>query len=179
MSFIIAPLSGNHLFELPLFFRICLTHTIAKEGFGEWYDGEIESESNKKYEIAKQSLSTHQNEITCLVATIGTSIAGTIAFTSLPTNFHIRKCCPEIIPAETPEICLSYVLPEHQSQGVGTALFDAIIDKLQRAGYAGYCLDCGFTHAQSYWQKRCGKPYATIEDYFGKDIDQMIWRNTF
>ena len=61
-----------------------------------------------------------------------------------------------------------------RDKGIASALIHALIDYLHMVGVQQFCLDSGYRQAQKKWLRKFGKPYKTIEDYWGKDNDHMI-----
>jgi len=58
---------------------------------------------------------------------------------------------------------------------VGSALINAMVAHLYKQGLDQFCLDSGYKRAQKRWLRKFGEPYKVVKDYWGPDIDNMIW----
>lgn len=77
--------------------------------------------------------------------------------------------------ANTREIKSVYILPAFQRNGIGSLLFQRIIEILQYNQVAYYCLDCGFKQSQVYWQQQLGTPQLILKNYWGVGAHHHIW----
>lgn len=122
--------------------------------------------------LLKFDFETHGKREFFLVAKVQNKIVGTIAYGKPnPSITENLKFDFNIIP----EIKAVYVLPEYQSKGIGSQLFQQILSLLKENNIDKFCLDSGFKNAQRYWTNKLGKPICTLKNYWAKDVDHMIW----
>ncbi len=74
------------------------------------------------------------------------------------------------------EIANAYVLPEFQNMGIAKSLRKEILSEMKSRNIKEYYLDSGFSRAQQVWKKVYGEPTFIAKDYWGKGIDNWIWK---
>ena len=47
---------------------------------------------------------------------------------------------------------------------------------LKARGITEFCLDSGYTNAQTIWKKKFGKPHYLLKDYWNAGCHHMIWK---
>ena len=152
-------------------FETSIPDAFEKEGFGlskEIIHREIE---HKKH-LLDASLDTMDSNIYFINAKLEETVVGTISFG--PCGEDIEKCTENQLD-DVGELGSLFVLPPYQGQGVGSALINAMVAHLYKQGLDQFCLDSGYKRAQKRWLRKFGEPYKVVKDYWGPDIDHMIW----
>lgn len=129
-------------------------------------------------EVEKQMDSLHQF-VECpdstkfyLIAHTKDTIIGTIGYSK--ANSLIQGSL-NIDLENIPEVKSVYVLPEYQSKGIGSLLFNAILLCLHHKKITTFCLDGGYKKSQGFWINKLGAPSVTLKNYWGEGLDHMIW----
>ncbi|MFF2908422.1 GNAT family N-acetyltransferase [Paenibacillus sp. NPDC057934] len=154
-------------FEL---FTSSITNTFEKEGILHLTDN-LHSEIEVKQQKALASLAEH-SDIYFLAAKINETVVGTISFA--PCGEVIRALSDNQLD-DVGELGSLYVLPSYQDQGVGSALIKELITYLVSQGTEQFCLDSGYSSAQSRWKRKFGEPYKVAIDYWGPGSAHMVW----
>lgn len=151
-------------------FEASITDAFEKEGLG-YLKEDILKEIEDKKNLITDSLKT-DSDLYFLVAKIDDHVIGTISFG--PCGNDIKKCTNNELDT-IGELGSLYVLPNYQGKGVGSALIHSMIKHLHQLGVEQFCLDSGYKHAQKKWLRKFGEPYKIARDYWGKDLDHMVW----
>lgn len=151
-------------------FAISIPDAFDKEGLGH-LQTDIRAEVEQKEGLLAASLEPNAG-VHFLVAKLQGTVVGTVAFG--PCNEDIRRCAGSQLQS-VGELGSLYVLPEHQDQGIGSALIAAMLAYLSRSGVAQFCLDSGFRRAQQRWLRKFGPPFVVAKDYWGEGSDHMVW----
>jgi len=153
--------------EISNLFSTVISHTFKKEKFLN----PIELQK----EIVRQILNYRaclEDENKCfLVAKHNNEIVATVSFGKISNTIVSNTDLDD----NTPEIKSVYVLPEHHGKGVGSKIYTEIIKRLKETKASTYCLDSGYASAQTFWEKKLGTPYKTLENFWGKDLHHKIW----
>lgn len=120
------------------------------------------------------SFDTNQPKDYFLIASRGEQVLGIIAY-GKPSQVITEHLDLDL--SKTPEIKSVYILPSHQGKGIGTLLFQKILSLLKEKEIKDFCLDSGYTRAQSYWAKKLGKPKCTLLDHWSPGMHHMIWQH--
>mgnify|MGYP005848399075 CR=1 FL=1 len=157
--------SVHHVFERTI------PDAFEKEGLGFWHDF-IHREIMYKKCLLNASFDLSGSDTNFLIAEADETVIGTISFGN----------CGEVIKKSTEsqfhsigELGSLYVLPLHQGQGVGSALINAMVEHVSEQGMEQFWLDSGYRHAQKRWLKKFGLPYKVMKNYWGPELDHMIW----
>ncbi|MEM8906597.1 MAG: GNAT family N-acetyltransferase [Bacteroidota bacterium] len=117
---------------------------------------------------------SHGQEEYFLIATSpADTIYGTIAYG--PAGPLIHQHLPTY-QAHIPEVKCVYILPQFQKRGIGTRLFQAMMQELTQNQITQFYLDCGFRASQPFWRKKLGSPTMILNNYWGKGQDHLIWQ---
>ncbi|WP_310829179.1 GNAT family N-acetyltransferase [Paenibacillus pedocola] len=152
-------------------FEISITDAFEQEGLGDLYE-DIQNEIEWKNKLVLSSLSGDNPDNFFMLAKLDGTAAGTISFG--PCGEDIRGCTGGELN-DTGELGSLYVLPQFQGQGVGSALIKSMAAWLRRQGIQQFCLDSGYKRAQQRWLRKFGVPYKTVQHYWGRGNDHMIW----
>lgn len=156
-------------------FHTVLVDTFKKNEIHEAYDGEIQYLVERNTKNVKQDITSNGSQEYFLVARNEQQVVGIIGFGS-PSK-EIRKNY-KIDFENIPEIKNAFILPEFQRNGIGTQLFEKLIEVLKEKGIEEFVLDSGFTSAQVYWKKKLGNPIVTAKNYWGDGTDYLIWHKS-
>ena len=156
--------------ELHNLFAIVITDSFKKDGIDD--ENGIQNEVEKQLELLNQNFDYINSDTFFLIAMIKDKIIGTIAY-SKPNNIIVKNLNIDL--SNIPEITSVYVLLEFQRQGVGSLLFKEILKYLKQKNINNFYLDCGYKNSQSFWTKKLGKPTLTLKDYWGEELDHLIW----
>ncbi|MFH5834971.1 GNAT family N-acetyltransferase [Proteiniclasticum sp. C24MP] len=151
-------------------FETVVRDAFQKEGLGHLED-EISGEILHKKKMLKEAVE-EEGEVFFLVARLNGRIIGTISFG--PCGEIIRECTGGALEG-VGELGSLLILPELQSQGIGSQLIHAMIHELHRRGIEKFSLDSGYKRAQKRWVRKFGEPYMIVKDYWGTGSDHMIW----
>lgn len=157
--------AANRIFELSI------TDAFEQEGLGELYE-DIQQEIEGKRDLVQRSLTRAIPDTFFLLARLDGTAAGTISFS--PCGEDIRVCTGGELNG-IGELGSLYVLPQFQDQGIGSALIKSMATWLEGQGIQQFCLDSGYKRAQQRWVKKFGKPYKTVQDYWGPGNAHMVW----
>ncbi|MEK6991364.1 GNAT family N-acetyltransferase [Paenibacillus sp. FSL K6-1566] len=156
------------------FFRIVVTDTFAKEGLSE-LDEDIEQEIESKIQYLNRDLESGGEQRYFLIALIDGHVVGTIEYG--PPNAMIRQHAPWN-KQDIMEVGTVFVHPDYQGRGIGSLLLNVIWLSMMERGYREFCLDSGYSAAQSIWKKKFGEPDVLLQDYWGEGLHHMIWRRS-
>lgn len=157
---------------LALFFRVVVTDTFAKEGLAEMEE-DIEQEIDSKNQYLHWDLKSGGEQRYFLIALNEGHVVGTIEYG--PANATIRQHASWNIQ-EIMEVGTVFVHPDYQGRGIGSLLLNVIWLSMMERGYREFCLDSGYSAAQSIWKKKFGEPDVLLQDYWGEGLHHMIWR---
>ncbi|MBP9700400.1 GNAT family N-acetyltransferase [Candidatus Woesebacteria bacterium] len=135
----------------------------------------LKNEFDRKLRDFQTDLATKGEQEYFLIAKSREKIVGCISFGAVTET--LKEYFPEA-GENSFEIKHLLVLPEYQTQGIGTTLFTSIVNELKKRKAVTYFLDSGFKTAQEYWTKRIGKPTLVLNDYFGKGQNFMLWKRS-
>lgn len=68
-----------------------------------------------------------------------------------------------------------YILPEYQSQGIGSTLINGMLQYMAEQGVLSFWFESGFTLAQKRWKRRFGEPYRIMKDHWAPGVDNHLW----
>lgn len=158
--------------EIKALFMKTLEQNFREEGILESHPDDLEEEIQLQIERLEEDLRTDGKEAYYLLAKVEHKIVGTIARGALSQTIvgNLEK-----VVLGLPEIKSVYILPEFQGKGIGSMLLSKMMDQLIGMEIYGFYLDCGYTKAQGYWNKKLGKPISVLKDYWGAGLDHMIW----
>lgn len=162
----------NDLAALHELFEVTVRDTFAREGISEALHGDLQSEIDGLKATLQRDVDSDGTLEYFLVARLGGRVVGTVA-TGPSGRFMQSNVVADF--TVTPEIKCLYVHPEHQGQGIGSRLFDAMIEHLRRSGVTQCCFDSGYRQAQRCWLKKAGEPTVVLENYWGDGADHMFW----
>jgi GNAT superfamily N-acetyltransferase len=154
--------------ETSRLFTLCLTDLLERENLIE--KELLETEIFRLQQTVQESFSNPAAPF--FVAEKNGQIAGTIA---LNKPGPVIASAIDVKPGSLEVACV-YVHPEFQRQGVGTFLFQQVLQQLNQAGHCRYYLDAGFSSSQRYWLKRLGAPSRVLKDYWGPGKHHLIWQ---
>ena len=137
------------------------------------HDFMLEEIENQKNSFSASFI--QQNDNRYFKLTIDQTICGVIAYGK--AGELITDHLP--IPFDMPEIKSVMILPDYHHQGLGTFLFDHLIEIIKAQGYNGYCLDCGYRCSQGFWIKKLSEPALCLKDFWGEGYNHLIWKNEF
>ncbi|MFC0186890.1 GNAT family N-acetyltransferase [Fictibacillus aquaticus] len=158
--------------ELHHFFKTVITDTFNKNGIGDKAE-DLENEINEKKKYLELDYKSDGRERYFLIALSGSKIVGSIEYG--PASELITDCSSGAL-SDLVEVGTVFVHPEHQRNGLGRALLEAIYDALHKRGIHEFCLDSGYESAQIIWRKKFGEPDYWMKDYWGEGMDHMIWK---
>ncbi|QFT89537.1 Acetyltransferase (GNAT) family protein [Bacillus sp. THAF10] len=158
--------------NLHQFFTIVITDTFQKEGIGDQvYDIQQEIETKKAY--IKSDLESGGNKRYFLIATLHNEIIASIEYG--PVSELIIECTHGAFQ-DLIEVGTVFVHPNHQRQGIGVRMLEAMNQQLKKQGIREYCLDSGYKTAQQIWQNMFGVPDYLMKDYWDEGFHHMIWK---
>lgn len=114
--------------ELRNFFALVIADAFKEDGIGSDKEG-IKEEIDKQMNFVKKDLESEGAEVYFFIAKKSGKIVGTIG-QSEPNEFikkHLKKDLSNM-----PEITSVYVLPEEQGKGLGSFLFEKMLDRLKQ-----------------------------------------------
>ncbi|OKP80027.1 GCN5 family acetyltransferase [Paenibacillus sp. P3E] len=152
-------------------FKASISDAFEQEGLGHLQE-DIQHEVEKKKLMAEASLDSKHSDPYFLVAQLDGAVVGTISFA--PCGEDIQSCTGHQLD-DVGELGSLYILPRYQGQGVGSALIKELMAYLRKQGLDQFCLDSGYTRAQTRWLQKFGEPYITVKDYWGPDSVHMVW----
>lgn len=133
---------------------------------------EIQTElENQMISLERYFNNTEQSAF-YLIAKYQDEVIGTIGY-GQPNNIILEHI--ELDSKTVPEIKSVYVAPQYQNKGVGTALLESIKKELINKKVKRFCLDCGYSGSQKYWQKKLGEPQRVLKDYWSDGSHHMVW----
>lgn len=156
--------------ELQQLFWLSITDAFAQDGIDD--SPAIKEEVEKQMRFVQQDFASQGQEVYFLLARTNEKIVGTIAYSK--PNDLIQQNLPYDLK-NVPEITSVYVLPEYQGQGVGSLLFQAMLQTLHRKKVEVFCLDGGYKKSQRFWMNKLGNPTVVLKNYWGHGLDHMIW----
>lgn len=160
--------------EINQLFEAVITQTFKDYGFYDKYRKDVNYEIGKQEKALLQDFNTNGKDVYFLIAHDDKKIIGTIAFGKASSDIE-RYSNGKL--KTVPEIKSAYVLPDYQGKGIGTQLFDTIVNALREYGYSEFCLDSGYPKAQAYWSKKLGNPIVRIKNRWGAGNDYLIWHH--
>lgn len=154
-------------------FEVSIRDAFDKDGF-IYTESELQQEILLKKQMVAQAikLASSESNIHVMVSKIEHNIVGTISYA--PSNSIIIQYTEGAL-ADIGEIGGLYILPDYQSQGIGSALIQAMITFLHSQHIERFCLDSGYRRAQQRWLRKFGEPYKIVENIWGPDSIFMIW----
>lgn len=158
--------------EIRELFQTVLIDTFQKDGIPEAYDGEISKSVARKMRDLEDDFDSNGTKEYFLVARVEKQIVGIIGF-GVP-NTEIKKNYT-IDYTRIPEIKSSFILPDFQGQGIGTALYNQLLQMLKKRNFTEFVLDSGFAYGQIFWKHKLGEPKIIKKNFWGDGTDYMIW----
>ncbi|MGE7947414.1 GNAT family N-acetyltransferase [Lysinibacillus sp. NPDC093688] len=163
--------------ELHEFFLLVITDTFEKEGLAGLHDDQKEEWELKKHYLQWDLDSQGEKRFFWIAVDEETkNIIGTIEYGV--ANELIQKTIKDDL-IEFPEIGTVFIHPHYQNRGLGSMLLQKIITTLESKNMRGFCLDSGYKQAQTFWQKKLGKPNFLLEHYWSENSHHMIWKRNF
>lgn len=150
---------------------ITIRHTFQKENIHDPKGEDSQVEINTLEDSLKKDYASQGKEVYFLIALHQQQVVGTIAYGPANTIIQQHLKSPPL------EVKAAYILPDFQNQGIGSKLYRAILQELQKQAVNSYCLDSGYPQAQSFWRKKLGEPSHLILNYWGEGIHHMIWQS--
>lgn len=132
----------------------------------------LEHELASKKQLMELSLVEGSKEVIFFIARYNDKIIGVISYGKC--SEAIKECTNNEL-AHLGEIGSLFVLPEYQGKGIASKLINTVIDYLKEKGIREFCLDSGYKQAQKKWLNKFGTPYKVVKDYWGPEIDNIIW----
>ncbi|WP_081954130.1 GNAT family N-acetyltransferase [Paenibacillus sp. FSL R5-0345] len=152
-------------------FEESISDAFNKEGIGHLQE-DIQSEIDDKKKKALSSLDQANSDTCFFIAKINGTVVGTISYGLCGEAIQI---CAEHQLDHLGELGSLYVVPRFQGQGIGSVLIKEMMTFLNEQGIEQFCLDSGYQRAQIKWQRKFGKPYKVVKDYWGPDSAHMVW----
>jgi GNAT superfamily N-acetyltransferase len=159
--------------EIKALFSTVIIQNFKDYGFYDTYRKDIPYEIRKQITALEEYFASNGKKTFFLVAKDGNKIIGTIAYGK--ANADIERYYAKNL-TNIPEIKSAYILPEYQRRGIGTKLFEEIMQVLRNNGIKEFCLANGYPKAQKFWTKRLGEPVVIIRNRRGAGNDYHIWR---
>jgi GNAT superfamily N-acetyltransferase len=158
--------------QLQHLFRSVIIDTFNKENLRDLFE-DIEKEIETKIRYLHLDFESNGSDRYFLLAVINDKIIGTIEFgpSSKLINEFTNSSLRNVV-----EVGTVLVLPEYQKRGIGRLLFNTILLTLINREIEEFCLDSGYSNAQSYWKQKLGEPDYIFKNYWGEGNDHMIWR---
>lgn len=167
----IEALTFQDVLSAEIVFETAIPDAFIKEGLTMMSE-DIQNEISNKKKMLAMSLEVQNEGLRFLVAKTDDRVIGTISFG--PCGNDIIKCTGNEL-SSIGELGSLYILPEYQSQGIGSALIQAMLQTLHDRGIDEFCLDSGYKRAQKRWVRKFGEPYKVVNDYWGPGYEHMIW----
>ncbi|GLX67314.1 GNAT family N-acetyltransferase [Paenibacillus glycanilyticus] len=152
-------------------FKRSIPDTFEKEGLTAAFTDEIQQEVDGKKQMLHDAI-VDEASVRFLVARMDGNVIGAISIG--PCKEDVIRCTEGKL-SNILELGSLYVMPEYQGQGIGSALIHEMITSLAERGIEHFCLDSGYRNAQMRWLRKFGKPYVTVQDYWGPDLPHMVW----
>lgn len=152
-------------------FKTSIPDAFKKDGIG-FLKEDIQREILHKKNLLNDSLDLLDSGTHFLVAKLGETVVGTISFGAC--GEETRDCTDNQLQ-HVGELGSLYILPDHQGQGIGSALINAMVEHLYKQDIEQFCLDSGYKLAQKRWLRKFGEPYKVAKDYWGPGSDHLIW----
>lgn len=152
-------------------FELAIPYAFEQEGLGHLSE-DISNELAKKRRILQACFEDDSTNCWFLLALHRETIVGTISYG--PCGQDILNCTGNTLE-EVGELGSLYVVPEYQTQGIGSALIRAAANRMNSQGVLRFCLDSGYRMAQQKWLRKFGKPYAVMPDYWGPGVPHIVW----
>jgi len=171
MDILIVRPSVKNKEEIANLFRKTINYAFQQDGLVDRLN-DIEDEISKQLDFLNKDFKSNGKNIYFLIAKIDGKIVGTIA-KSKP-NKIIQENIKENLK-KAPEITSVYVLPEFQNKGIGTKLFQSMLKYFKQERVKRFVMDGGYKKSQLFWIKKVGRPTFILKDYWGKNLDHMIW----
>lgn len=110
-----------------------------------------------------------------LVAKYDEEIVGVIAYG--PNEKPIKLALKKLKKSEESmvEVMASYVELSFQRKGIGTKLFNSILEKIKKDDYKYFSLTTGYKKGLKFWSKKLGKPDIILKNYFGEGVHFWVW----
>jgi len=172
MGILIVRPSVNEKEEIIKLFRKTITYAFQQDGLSDRLN-DRENEISKQIDFLNRDFNSNGKDIYFLIAKIDGKIVGTIAKSS-PNTIIVANINEDL--SRIPEVSSVYVLPEFQNQGIGSKLFNSIIEYFKKENSKSFVMDGGYKKSQIFWINKVGKPTIILKDYWGKDLDHMIWK---
>ncbi|PKM95637.1 MAG: GNAT family N-acetyltransferase [Firmicutes bacterium HGW-Firmicutes-1] len=153
-------------------FEIVLIDTFQLNGISDLIDT-FNKEINDKRQCLNQDFESGGKSRYFLIAKYKDIIVGSVEYG--PANELIVSCTNGELK-ELMEIGTVFVHPDYQRMGIGRRMLNAIIMELEKNGIEEFCLDSGYKSAQKIWINKFGYPHYFLKDYWGKNVDHMVWR---
>lgn len=154
------------------FFRIVLIDTFNKNEISELVDT-LNDEIEDKRRCLDLDFESAGKDRCFLIAKDKNMVIGTAEYGA--SNDLISSCTNGELK-EMKEIGTVFVHPDYQSKGIGSRLLVSILLEMKKEGIEEFCMDSGYKIAQRIWIKKLGNPQYHLKNYWGKDLDHMIWR---
>ncbi len=74
-----------------------------------------------------------------------------------------------------PEILSLYIDPQYQRKGIGSMLFDRIMEKIRESSYEFFSVYTGYKTGLHFWTKKLGEPSVIFENYYGVGFHCWVW----
>ncbi|MEH7350363.1 GNAT family N-acetyltransferase [Gottfriedia acidiceleris] len=158
--------------ELNQFFKIVITDTFSKEGISNQVES-MNDEIETKGKYLENDFESKGEERFFLIALDNENIIGSIEFG--PASDLILNCTNHELKGLL-EVGTVFVHPDYQKNGIGNLLLNKMYITLQNKGIKEFCLDSGYSNAQTIWKKKFGEPDYLLIDYWEKGYDHMIWK---
>lgn len=160
--------------EIKEFFSRVIKDTFEKEGIGHLIE-DIDNELESKLQYFKNDLESEGESryFLLLVDKEINKIIGTIEYGQ--ASELIEECTKGALSGCV-EVGTVFVDTAYQNKGLGSLLLSVMFLTLHNHGITEFCLDSGYTIAQKIWKKKFGEPSYLLKDYWGKDVDHLIWK---
>lgn len=158
--------------QLKALFSVVIHDTYMKEGLGEKLN-DIREEIKVKEKYLENDFKSNGKERFFLIAVDDARIIGSIEF-GQASNL-INECTNNQFRGLL-EVGTLFVHPGYQRQGIGNLLLKNIYSSLLNKGFEEFCLDSGYSRAQTIWTRKFGEPNYFLKDYWGQDNHHMIWK---
>lgn len=162
----------KNLEEISKLFLETVTNNFKDEGLFPALADQVDEEVASLINTLKSDFETNGKETYFLIALFQNQIVGTVAYGPISKILTDNLSNTQ---TNIPEIKSVYVPPKFQGQGIGSVLFEKILEILSEHGIPAFYLDSGYQRAQQYWTKKLGLPSQVLKNYWSGGNHHMIW----